>query len=104
MKKIEGADGFNVHISLFMKKMKEQDDKAKAMKKRAKKIKARMTSKGKEYENVFLSNAKTHESVKQGKLQKCVKDINKILQAHSNGPWPANKVASLDKTIGEISR
>lgn len=97
-KYIKEADSINT------KKIKEQDERAKALKKRAKKIKARMTSKGKEYENMMLTNIKTAESQKQGKLQKCVKDINKILQAHSNGPWPASKVASLDKSLGEISR
>lgn len=84
------------------KKLKEQIERAKAMKKRAKKIKARMASKGKEYEANILSNMV--ESPKKGKFQKSIKEINKVLQSHSNGPWPSNKVASLDKALSEICR
>jgi len=32
------------------------------------------------------------------------KEITKILQGHSNGPWPQKKVASIDKILGEITR
>ena len=32
------------------------------------------------------------------------KEISKILQGHSNGPWPQKKVASVDKVLGELTR
>lgn len=87
-----------------LKKQQEEDEKAKVMKKRAKKIKSRMAAKGKDFEANALSNIKAGESQKRGRFQRAIKEINKALQAHCNGPWPANKVATLDKSINEICR
>ena len=38
------------------------------------------------------------------RLQKIVKDINRQLQSQGSGPWPPNRVASLERSLGELSR
>eukprot|EP00111_Clytia_hemisphaerica_P019304 TCONS_00056982-protein len=95
---ISDADGINP------KKQKEKDEREKTFKKRGKKLKARMANKGREYESALMANMKFVESSKRGKLQKNCKEISKILQGHSNGPWPQKKIASIDKVLGELTR
>lgn len=97
-KYISDVDGVN------LKKQKEKDDREKTFKKRGKKLKTRMANKGREFESSFMTNVKLCESPKRGKLQKMCKELTKVLQGHSNGPWPSKKVASVDKVLGEISR
>ena len=38
------------------------------------------------------------------RLHKVIKDINKYLQSHDSGPWPAAKVSALDRALGETGR
>ena len=85
-------------------KLKEKEDRIKSLKKRAKKIKARMAVKGKEYEATMSSNTKMVESTRKAKLQKAMKDMNKLLQSHASGTWPESKIAQLDKALSETTR
>ena len=38
------------------------------------------------------------------RLQKIIKDLNRQLQSQGTGPWPANRVGSLERSLGELSR
>lgn len=38
------------------------------------------------------------------RLQRLVKDLLKQLQGQDSGQWATNKVSSVDRTLGEISR
>ena len=38
------------------------------------------------------------------RLQKIVKDLNRQLQSQGSGPWPANRVALLERSLGELGR
>lgn len=38
------------------------------------------------------------------RLQRLVKDLLKHLQGQDSGQWANNKVSSLDRTLGELSR
>ena len=38
------------------------------------------------------------------RLQKIVKDLNRQLQSQGSGPWAANRVSSLERSLGELSR
>ena len=38
------------------------------------------------------------------RMQRCLKDINKLLQAQGNTFWPASKITSLDRALAEIIR
>lgn len=80
-------------------------ERQKALRKRAKKLRTRMSAKGREYEsNLSTSSSQRQESAKKPRLQKIVKDLNRQLQSQGSGPWAANRVASLERSLGELSR
>nr|XP_004660482.2 S phase cyclin A-associated protein in the endoplasmic reticulum isoform X2 [Jaculus jaculus] len=71
-------------------------------KKKAKKIKARMNSRAKEYESLMETKNNGSDSPYKAKLQRLAKDLLKQLQ--DSGSWANNKVSALDRTLGEIAR
>ncbi|XP_067829628.1 S phase cyclin A-associated protein in the endoplasmic reticulum isoform X2 [Heptranchias perlo] len=82
---------------------KDAEEKQKVRKK-AKKLRARMNSRGKEYESSLEAKAQIPDSPFKAKLQRLVKDLLKQQQGQDSGPWANNKVSSLDRTLGEINR
>ncbi|KAM3827996.1 S phase cyclin A-associated protein in the endoplasmic reticulum isoform 2-T2 [Vipera latastei] len=78
--------------------VKDGEDRQRA-KKKAKKLKARMNSRAKEYENGMESKNASHESPYKAKLQRLVKDLQKQLQIQDG-----TKISTLDRILGEISR
>ncbi|KAJ8029246.1 S phase cyclin A-associated protein in the endoplasmic reticulum [Holothuria leucospilota] len=86
------------------KEMAEKE-RQRACKKRARKLRQRMTSRGKEYENNLPSKLQVPDSQHKAKLQKLIKDMNKYLQQQSGvSLWDKTKVSALDRALGEISR
>ncbi|KAM3927475.1 S phase cyclin A-associated protein in the endoplasmic reticulum isoform 2-T2 [Leptodactylus fuscus] len=83
--------------------LKDGDEKQKN-KKKAKKLKTRINSKVKEYENVLETKTPVSDSPYKAKLQRLTKDLQKQLQTQDNGAWATNKVSALDRALGEISR
>ncbi|XP_078369284.1 S phase cyclin A-associated protein in the endoplasmic reticulum-like isoform X2 [Oculina patagonica] len=84
---------------------KADQERQKALRKRAKKLRTRMAAKGREYEsNLTNLSSQRQESAKKPKLQKIVKDINRQLQSQGSGPWPANRVSLVERSLGELSR
>uniref|UniRef100_UPI00398ECF73 S phase cyclin A-associated protein in the endoplasmic reticulum isoform X2 n=1 Tax=Pristiophorus japonicus TaxID=55135 RepID=UPI00398ECF73 len=83
--------------------LKDVEEKQKVRKK-AKKLRARMNSRGKEYESSLEAKAQVPDSPFKAKLQRLVKDLLKQQQGQDSGPWANNKVSSLDRTLGEINR
>ncbi|XP_053450599.1 S phase cyclin A-associated protein in the endoplasmic reticulum [Nycticebus coucang] len=73
-------------------------------KKKAKKIKARMNSRAKEYESLTEAKNSGCDSPYKAKLQRLAKDLLKQLQVQDSGSWANNKISALDRTLGEISR
>ncbi|KAF5911486.1 hypothetical protein HPG69_000778, partial [Diceros bicornis minor] len=73
-------------------------------KKKAKKIKARMNSRAKEYESFMETKNSGSDSPYKAKLQRLAKDLLKQLQVQDSGSWANNKVSALDRTLGEIAR
>ncbi|XP_064238991.1 S phase cyclin A-associated protein in the endoplasmic reticulum isoform X7 [Aotus nancymaae] len=73
-------------------------------KKKAKKIKARMNSRAKEYESLMETQTFGSDSPYKAKLQRLAKDLLKQLQIQDSGSWANNKVSALDRTLGEITR
>ncbi|XP_042844258.1 S phase cyclin A-associated protein in the endoplasmic reticulum isoform X3 [Panthera onca] len=73
-------------------------------KKKAKKIKARMNSRAKEYESLMETKNSGSDSPYKAKLQRLAKDLLKQLQVQDSGSWANNKVSALDRTLGEIAR
>ncbi|XP_069384838.1 S phase cyclin A-associated protein in the endoplasmic reticulum isoform X3 [Paralichthys olivaceus] len=83
--------------------MKHVEERQKARKK-AKKLRARMNSRAKEYEMSMEAKTQIPESPYKAKLQRLVKDLLKQLQGQDSGQWANNKVSALDRTLGEVSR
>ncbi|KAM5292678.1 S phase cyclin A-associated protein in the endoplasmic reticulum isoform 2-T2 [Ctenodactylus gundi] len=73
-------------------------------KKKAKKIKARMNSRAKEYESSMETKNSSSDSPYKAKLQRLAKDLLKQLQVQDGGSWLNNKVSALDRNLGEITR
>ncbi|CAB4028150.1 Hypothetical predicted protein [Paramuricea clavata] len=84
--------------------VKECEERKSAFKKRAKKIRTRMAARGREYEATLSNVSKPQESSKKSKLQKVIKDLDRYLKTQSTGPWAANRVAALERSLGELSR
>ncbi|XP_054986575.1 S phase cyclin A-associated protein in the endoplasmic reticulum [Sorex araneus] len=73
-------------------------------KKRAKKIKARMNSRAKEYETSVDTTNSGSDSPYKAKLQRLAKDLLKQLQVQDSGSGATTKVSALDRTLGEVAR
>ncbi|XP_047675765.1 S phase cyclin A-associated protein in the endoplasmic reticulum isoform X1 [Tachysurus fulvidraco] len=79
------------------------EERQKARKK-AKKLRARMNARAKEYEISVEAKMQIPDSPYKAKLQRLVKDLGKQLQGQDSGQCANNKVSGLDRTLGEISR
>ncbi|XP_063053955.1 S phase cyclin A-associated protein in the endoplasmic reticulum [Engraulis encrasicolus] len=88
---------------VVMEPLKDGEEKQRA-RKRAKKLRARMNSRAKEYETTVEAKAQVPDSPYKAKLQRLVKDLLKQLQGQESGQWANNRVTGLDRTLGEISR
>ncbi|XP_075894162.1 S phase cyclin A-associated protein in the endoplasmic reticulum isoform X3 [Nelusetta ayraudi] len=88
-------------VSTETKKDGEERQKAR---KKAKKLRARMNSRAKEYETSMEAKTQVPDSPYKAKLQRMVKDLLKQLQGQDSGQWANNRVSGLDRTLGEISR
>ncbi|XP_076464959.1 S phase cyclin A-associated protein in the endoplasmic reticulum-like isoform X2 [Babylonia areolata] len=85
-------------------KIVTEKERQKSLKKRCKKLRLRMMSRGAEFEASLSNKLQIADSEHKAKLQKLVKDVNKYLQSQDTGPWPQNKVSALDRALGEMSR
>ncbi|XP_054944118.1 S phase cyclin A-associated protein in the endoplasmic reticulum isoform X7 [Physeter macrocephalus] len=83
--------------------LKEGEERQKN-KKKAKKIKARMNFRAKEYESLLETKNSGSDSPYKAKLQRLAKDLLKQLQVQDSGSWANNKVSALDRTLGEVAR
>ncbi|XP_067161282.1 S phase cyclin A-associated protein in the endoplasmic reticulum isoform X1 [Apteryx mantelli] len=92
-----------VESSVPVEPSKDGEEKQKT-KKKAKKLKARMNSRAKEYESLMEAKNAISDSPYKAKLQRLVKDLQKHLQMQDSCSLPSNKVCALDRTLGEISR
>ncbi|XP_028440761.1 S phase cyclin A-associated protein in the endoplasmic reticulum isoform X3 [Perca flavescens] len=89
--------------SVSSESMKDGEERQKARKK-AKKLRARMNSRAKEYETSMEAKTQIPDSPYKAKLQRLVKDLLKQLQGQDSGQWANNKASGLDRTLGEIAR
>uniref|UniRef100_A0A8C5TNN0 S-phase cyclin A associated protein in the ER n=1 Tax=Malurus cyaneus samueli TaxID=2593467 RepID=A0A8C5TNN0_9PASS len=89
--------------SVPVEPLKDGEEKQK-IKKKAKKLKARMNSRAKEYESLMEAKNAASDSPFKAKLQRLAKDLLKHLQMQDSCSLGNNKVPGLDRTLGEISR
>ncbi|XP_055011570.1 S phase cyclin A-associated protein in the endoplasmic reticulum isoform X2 [Boleophthalmus pectinirostris] len=89
--------------SVSSENTKDAEERQKARKK-AKKLRARMNSRAKEYETSQEAKAQVPDSPYKAKLQRLVRDLLKQLHGQDSGQWSSSRVSALDRTLGEISR
>ncbi|KFQ73667.1 S phase cyclin A-associated protein in the endoplasmic reticulum [Phaethon lepturus] len=92
-----------IESSVPVEPLKDGEEKQKT-KKKAKKLKARMNSRAKEYESLMEAKNAVSDSPFKAKLQRLAKDLLKHLQMQDSCSLGSNKVSALDRTLGEISR
>ncbi|XP_074693583.1 S phase cyclin A-associated protein in the endoplasmic reticulum isoform X2 [Strix aluco] len=92
-----------IESSVPVEPLKDGEEKQKT-KKKAKKLKARMNSRAKEYESLMEAKNAVSDSPFKAKLQRLAKDLSKHLQMQDSCSLGNNKVSALDRTLGEISR
>ncbi|KAF7989886.1 hypothetical protein HCN44_008560 [Aphidius gifuensis] len=78
-------------------------EKQKAIKRRCRKLKQRMTSRGQELEN--LQNNNEHfDSVNKSKLRRNLKELDRLCDCHGKTTWSNVAVSGLERCLGEIGR
>ncbi|NXG01769.1 SCAPE protein, partial [Sakesphorus luctuosus] len=92
-----------IETSVPVEPLKDGEEKQK-IKKKAKKLKARMNSRAKEYESLMEAKNAVSDSPFKAKLQRLSKDLLKHLQMQDGCSLGSSKVPGLDRTLGEISR
>lgn len=81
-------------------------EKQKALKRRSRKIKQRMTARSQEYEDSIKSGDGAHvvDSSNKSKFRRNLKELDKLCQNHAKTTWSVVAVASLERCLGEIAR
>lgn len=82
-------------------------EKQKALKRRCRKIKQRMTSRGQEWEDKQKSEANqtsATESASKAKFRRNLKELERLYNNHSKSAWSTMTLAALERCLGEISR
>ncbi|ESN99928.1 hypothetical protein HELRODRAFT_192651 [Helobdella robusta] len=85
-------------------------ERQKVFKKKCKKLRLRMVQRGNEYETSLANRTPNLTSQHKNKIQKLIKDLQKLVTSSSSsmtssaGQWPQNKVLTLDRYLGELSR
>ncbi|XP_037082279.1 LOW QUALITY PROTEIN: S phase cyclin A-associated protein in the endoplasmic reticulum-like [Pollicipes pollicipes] len=79
-------------------------ERHKTLRKRCKKIKARMVARQEEFAKSSQVRQPPVDSPHRAKLTKCVKELNKTVSGQGRGPWPNAAVSALDRTLGEMTR
>ncbi|XP_064475100.1 S phase cyclin A-associated protein in the endoplasmic reticulum-like isoform X2 [Ornithodoros turicata] len=79
-------------------------ERQKAQKKRCKKLRQKMSARGKLYEKAFAEKVRTTDSKSKFRLVKHVKEVNRCLANQGTGPWDPALISSLDRALGEMER
>ena len=85
---------------------KAAKEKQKALKRRSRKIKQRMSVRGQEWEEAAKNQTvqPSVESANKVKFRRNLKDLEKLCQNHAKNSWSSGSVASLERSLGELTR
>lgn len=87
--------------------VKNSREKQKALKRRERKVKQRLISRGQEWED-SQKNANENQppaaSSNKAKFRRNLKELDKLSTGHAKSSWTSITLASLDRCLGEISR
>lgn len=86
---------------------KAAKEKQKALKRRCRKIKQRMSSRGQEWEDKHKSETNQNlsvESANKAKFRRNLKELDRLYSNHSKSAWTNIALATLERCLGEIAR
>ncbi|KAK0087810.1 hypothetical protein PV325_013994 [Microctonus aethiopoides] len=84
---------------------KAAKEKQKALKRRSRKLKQRMTLRGQEWENSqSTDNSNNIISTNKTKIRKNLKELDRLCSNHSKVMWSSVAIAGLERCLGEIAR
>ncbi|XP_059474392.1 S phase cyclin A-associated protein in the endoplasmic reticulum isoform X2 [Neocloeon triangulifer] len=98
LKHIEEAPANSTDTKLELDKERQR-----ALKKKFKKIRLRMIAKGQEFESSRVASA-IPDSPSKSRIQKCLKDIERLFNAQGKGLWSDPAITSLERALSEICR
>ena len=78
-------------------------ERQKALKKKCRKLRTRMTTRGKEYMAKFSLDV-PKDTPNKSRLNKTIQQINKLTSNQGSGPWPSSDLSQLDKSLLELQR
>ncbi|XP_012166354.2 S phase cyclin A-associated protein in the endoplasmic reticulum [Bombus terrestris] len=85
--------------------IKAAKEKQKALKRRCRKMKQRMILRGKEWEDNHKIDAnQSIESTNKAKFRRNLKELDRLYNNHSKTAWSSVAIASLERSLGEITR
>ncbi|XP_065334279.1 S phase cyclin A-associated protein in the endoplasmic reticulum isoform X2 [Cloeon dipterum] len=85
------------------KKLELDRERQRALKKKFKKIRLRMIAKGQEYESNREVQTTT-DSPSKSRIQKCLRDIERLINAQGKGLWSDPAITALERALSEICR
>ncbi|KAK8737999.1 hypothetical protein OTU49_004339, partial [Cherax quadricarinatus] len=78
-------------------------ERHKALRRRCRKIRTRMITRGKEYNSAFKP-APRRDSPNKVRIIKALQQISKLVTNQGSGPWPSADLAALDRPLLELAR
>ncbi|XP_012341119.1 S phase cyclin A-associated protein in the endoplasmic reticulum isoform X3 [Apis florea] len=85
--------------------IKASKEKQKALKRRCRKMKQRMSLRGKEWEdNHKIDVNQSIESTNKAKFRRNLKELDRLYSNHSKTAWSSVAIAALERCLGEITR
>ncbi|XP_039275992.1 S phase cyclin A-associated protein in the endoplasmic reticulum [Nilaparvata lugens] len=88
-------------------KLSQDRERQKALRKRCKKIRSRMSQRGAEYESKQGGgNGGGPANVPSGKgrMMKCLREVERLHTSQGQGQWPNNAITQLERSLAEINR
>lgn len=84
---------------------KAAKEKQKALKRRSRKLKQRMTARGQEWENLATNDGSERiDSCNKTKFRKNLKELDRLCNSHAKTTWSSAAIAGLERCLGEIGR
>ncbi|XP_008554539.1 S phase cyclin A-associated protein in the endoplasmic reticulum [Microplitis demolitor] len=95
----------DVQVSSAVADDKAAKEKQRALKRRSRKLKQRMTARGQEWKNSQTGeNGQNIESSNKTKLRRNLKELDRLCSSHGKTTWSSVAVAGLERCLGEIGR
>ncbi|RZF44184.1 hypothetical protein LSTR_LSTR003824 [Laodelphax striatellus] len=88
-------------------KVSQDRERQKALRKRCKKIRSRMSQRGAEYENklgLCANQSRPANASGKGRMMKCLREVERLHSSQGQGQWPNNAITQLERSLAEINR